>query len=57
MTVLLDNTVLSNFASVQQLGLVPLAFVEDVATTPTPVTAPPFQQRPDIHAGSAQRPR
>jgi predicted nucleic acid-binding protein len=34
MTVLLDNTVLSNFSIVRQPGLVRAAFVEQVGSTP-----------------------
>jgi len=33
MTVLLDNTVLSNFSAVRRPDLVRLAFVEEVVTT------------------------
>jgi len=45
MTVLLDNTILSNFSAVQRPDLVRLAFVEEVATT-----VPAFQE---LHAGVA----
>jgi predicted nucleic acid-binding protein len=33
MTILLDNTVLSNFASIQHPELIPMAFAEEVAAT------------------------